>query len=156
MPDAHKTTFVWLISMQSWLNISAIIALILGIPILPCMYHTSNIWYAIIGTAAKAATPIYGTAVAVPIAAPATTKATTTTAPITEPPLPFAVVAQGRAPVKGDMGARPIFGTYGNWYMSPCTKPSYSSSKIINIDELVMNNIRHVMIIHVIIGLPFI
>ena len=120
------------------------------------MYHTSNISYDIIGAAAKAATPIYGTAVAVPIAAPATTKATTTTAPITEPPLPFAVVAQGRAPVKGDMGARPIFGTYGNWYMFPCTKPSYSSSSIINIDELVMEYIRPNMIIPIIMVVSFI
>ena len=29
-------------------------------------------------------------------------------------PSPIAVVAQGRAPAKGDMGARPIYGKYGN------------------------------------------
>ena len=121
-----------------------------------CMYHTSNIWYAIIGAAAKAATAIYGTAVAVPIAtAPATTTTTTIVAP-TAPLSPFAVVAQGRAPVKGDMGAIPIIGNYGIWCMFPCTKPSYSSSKIINIDELMMNDIRLIMTIRVIMGLPFI
>ena len=120
------------------------------------MYHTSNISYDIIGAATRAATPIYCTAVAVPIAAPATTTAQPTAAPITEPPLPFAVVAQGRAPVTGDMGARPIFGTYGNWYMFPCTKPSYSSSIIINIDGLVMNNIRLVMITPIIMIILFI
>ena len=120
------------------------------------MYHTSNILYDIIGAATKAATPIYGTAVAAPIAAPATTTAQPTAAPTTEAPSPFAVVAQGRAPVKGDMGARPIFGTYGNWYMFPCTKPSYSSSSIINIDELVMNNIRPIMITPIIMIMVFI
>ena len=67
--------------------------------------------------ATKAATPIYSSAVAVPIAAAtATTTAQPTTAPTTAPPSLFAVVAQGRAPVKGDMGARPIYGNYGNWY----------------------------------------
>ena len=75
-----------------------------------------------------------------------------TTAPLP----PFAVVAQCRAPVKGDMGARPIFGKYGNWYMLPCTKPSYSSSNIINIDELVMNNIRLIMITPIIMIILFI
>ena len=106
------------------------------------MYHTSNISYAIIGADTKTATPIYGSAVAVPIAAaPATSTTATTTAPTTEPTSLFAVVAQGRAPVKGDMGAIPIFGNYGNWYIFPCTKPSYSSSNIINIDEFMMK--RH-------------
>ena len=120
------------------------------------MYRTSNISYDIIGAAAKATTPTYGTAVAVPRAAPATTTAQRTAAPTTEPPSPFAVVAQGRAPVKGDMGAIPIFGTYGNWYMFSCTKPSYSSSNIINIDELVMNNIRPIMIIPTLMIILFI
>ena len=119
------------------------------------MYHTSNIWYAIIETAAKAATPISGTAVAVPIAAAPTTTAATRAAP-TAQLSPFAVVAQGRAPVEGDMGAIPIFGKFGNWYMLPCLKPSYSSPNIINIDELVMAYIRPIMIIPVIMALPFI
>ena len=121
-----------------------------------CMYHTSNISYDIIGTATKAATSIYGTAVAAPIAAPATATTEPAAAPTTKPPLPFAVVAQGRAPVKGDMGARPIFGTYGNWYMFPCTKPSYSSSNIINIDKVMMNNIRPIMIIPIIMIILYI
>ena len=98
------------------------------------MYHTSNISYNIWGAATKAATPIYGTAVAAAIAAAPATTTTTTTEPATAP-TPFAVVAQSRAPAKGDMGARPIFGKFGNWYMLPCTKPSYSSSNIIHIDE---------------------
>ena len=137
-------------------GMSATIVLILVIQILSCMYHTSNISYAIIGAATKAAKPIYGTAVAAAIAAaPATTTTATTAAP-TAAPSPFAVVAQGRAPFKGDMGARPIFGKYGNWYMLPCTKPSYSSSSIINIDELVMEYIRPIMIIPIIMVVPFI
>ena len=80
------------------------------------MYHTSSILYNIIGSATKAATPIYGTAVAVAIAAaPATATATTTTEPTTAPS-PFAVVAQSRAPAKGDMGARPICGIFYHWF----------------------------------------
>ena len=56
------------------------------------MLHTSNILYDIIGATTKAATPIYGTAVAVPIAlATAPTTAQITTKPTTAPsqPLPL-------------------------------------------------------------------
>ena len=59
------------------------------------------------GAATKAAMPIYGDAVAVSIAAAATTATPTTTALIQAP---FAGVAQHRAPIIGDMGARPIIG----------------------------------------------
>ena len=73
-------------------------------------------------TATRAATAIYGDTVAVSMAAAATTTEPTivpTTAHIEEP---FAVVAQGRAPIIGDMGARPIIGIFGNWCII-CTKP---------------------------------
>ena len=57
----------------------------------------------------NSAKPIYGCAVVVSIStAVATTRATTTR--LYSPS--FAVVAQGRAPIKGDMGARPIYGKY--------------------------------------------
>ena len=56
--------------------------------------------------ATTAAIPIYGSVVAVPGAAAAATT--------TAPPSPFAAVAQGRAPIIGDMGAKPIFGKYGH------------------------------------------
>ena len=48
----------------------------------------------------------------------------------------LAAVAQGRAPDKGDMGASPICGKYGN-------QPLYSSLNIINIDILMMNYMIH-------------
>ena len=59
--------------------------------------------------AINAVRPIYGYVVAVSIGAVTATTATTTAALYL---LSFAVVAQGRAPIKGDMGARPIFGKY--------------------------------------------
>ena len=75
----------------------------------------------LIKAATKAARAIYGTAVAATIAAAATTTTEPTTAPTTAPS-PFAVVAQGRAPIKGDMGATPIFGKRGIWCIT-CIKP---------------------------------
>ena len=59
------------------------------------------------GAATKAAIPIYGDAVAVSIAA-----ATATATPITTAPIQalFAGVAQRRAPMIGDMGAKPFIG----------------------------------------------
>ena len=82
------------------------------------MKHTSNIMYILFAAATKAAIPIYGDAIAVSIAAAATTPEPTT-API---PVPFVVVAQRRAPIIGDMGARPIYGILGNGCII-CTKP---------------------------------
>ena len=74
--------------------------------------------YILFGAATKAAIPIYGDTVAVSIAA-----AATTTKPTTPPtPVPFVVVAQRRAPIIGDVGARPIYGILGNWCII-CTKP---------------------------------
>ena len=57
-----------------------------------------------------------------------------------------AVVAQGRAPNKGDMGARPICGIYGIWCIV-YTKPSHSLLNLIKIDRLVMDfmNVSQVM-----------
>ena len=65
----------------------------------------------LVQAATKAARPINGRAVAVSIAAATATTTTATAAPYSPS---FAVVAQGRAPIKGDMGARPIFGNYGD------------------------------------------
>ena len=88
------------------------------------------------GAATKAAIPMYGDTVAVSIAAATTTTTPTTTAPIL---VPFAVVAQRRAPIAGDMGARPIYGIHGNWCISS-TKPTYSSSNSIINDNWTMVN----------------
>ena len=71
------------------------------------------------GAATKAAISICNAAVAVSTAAATTTTTPTTTAPIVAP---FAVVAQRRATTAGDMGARPIYGIFGNWCISG-TKP---------------------------------
>ena len=61
--------------------------------------------------ATKAASSIYGAAVAIAIAA----AYSTTTAPPTPYPQSIAVVAQRRAPTTGDVCARPIFGIDWHW-----------------------------------------
>ena len=73
----------------------------------------------LLSAATKAAISIYGAAVAVPTAAVTATATQPIIAPIV---MPFADVAQGRAPIIGDMGARPITGIFGNWCII-CTKP---------------------------------
>ena len=86
------------------------------------------------GAATNAAISKYGDAVAVSKAAATATTTPTTTAPIVAP---FAVVAQRRAPTAGDMGARPIYGIFGNWCIMR-TNPRYSSSDFITIDNRTM------------------
>ena len=77
------------------------------------MINTSNILFIIellLSIAAPiAAYPRYGAAVDIAIA-PAIKYQTA--APY---PSPIAVVAQGRAPAAGDMGARPIYGIFCHW-----------------------------------------
>ena len=69
-----------------------------------CLNDTSNILCILSKAAPNAASPIYGAAV---VMATTTAIATELAAPYISP---IAVVAQGRAPAKGDMGARPIYG----------------------------------------------
>ena len=71
------------------------------------------------GAATKAAISIFGAAVAILRAAAIATVTPPTTAPIQ---VPFAGVAQRRAPFIGDMGARPIIGIHGNWCIV-CIRP---------------------------------
>ena len=94
--------------MQYWLIYTAIFAFIY-IQILLCIIVTSNILCMLWKAATNAAYPTYGAAVVI-VMAPATTYQTA--APY---PSPIAVVAQGRAPAKGDMGSRPIYGILWYW-----------------------------------------
>ena len=68
------------------------------------MRNTGNIYVILSRAAINAASPIYGAAV---VMATTTAIATELAAPYISP---ITVVAQGRAPAKGDMGARPIYG----------------------------------------------
>ena len=75
------------------------------------MINTSNILWRFWKAAINTAYPAYGAAVGMLIAAAIIYQ---TAAPY---PSPTAVVAQGRAPAKGDMGARPIYCIFGHWLL---------------------------------------
>ena len=70
----------------------------------------ATFWILLFGAATIAARDVFIAAVAISIASAAVATATAAAGTIAT----LAVVAQRRAPDKGDMGASPIIGKYGN------------------------------------------